>query len=148
MQVKLGHAPDWRHAKPRAMFQRPVRIRGLGKMNKMLVGIAGFIVAMAPLAASGQGLHVSAVIPTQTLLPHTDAFPHLAQRAPAVVAVAPPVVKSCNMLVAKPAANAPGTDQGGVAPPQNRARPIITVKPACVNRMADEAPDSELLKKP
>jgi hypothetical protein len=115
-------------------------------MNKMLVGIAGFIVAMAPLAASGQGLHVSAVIPTQTLLPHTDAFPHLAQRAPAVVAVAPPAVKSCNMLVAKPSANAPGTEQGGVTPPQDHARPILTVKPACVNRMAETVPDSDLKK--
>jgi hypothetical protein len=112
----------------------------------MLVGLTALMVAMAPLAASGQGLHVSAVIPTQTLLPHTDAFPHLAQRAQAVVAVAPPVMKSCNMLVAKPAANAPGTDQGGVAPPQDRAIPILAVKPACVNRMSETAQDSDLKK--
>jgi hypothetical protein len=31
MQVKLGHAPDWRHAVRRAMFQFPLRIRGLGR---------------------------------------------------------------------------------------------------------------------
>ena len=130
------------------MFQRPVRIQGVGKMKKMLAGLAGFVVAVTPLALAGQGLHVSAVIPTQSLVQHTDAFPQLAQRAPAVIAVTPPPARSCNMPVATPGASASDKDQGGVALPQDRAIPILSIKSACVNRMADQAPDSDLLKKP
>jgi len=145
MQIKLGHEPDWRHAESGAMFQNPVRVKGVGTMTKLL---AGLIVAITPLALSGQGIRASSVIPTQSLIQHTAAFPRLTQRTPAVVAVTPAPAVTCNMPVAASTPNAPGADTGGIAAPPDRAVPIPTVRSACINRMAGQAPDSDLVKKP
>lgn len=113
-----------------------------------LAGLAGFLMAMAPLALPGQGLRISSVIPTQSLIQHSAAFPQLTPRAPAVVAVEPAPAASCNMPVVAPAPGATGTDAGGVAPPANRAVPMPTARSACGNRLAGPAPDRDLLKKP
>lgn len=145
MQIKLGHDPDWRHADLRAMFKNPVRIKRVGTVKKLL---AGLIVAIMPLALSGQGIRASSVIPTQSLIQHSAAFPRLRQRTPAVIAVTPAPAVTCNMPVAASTPNAPGADTGGIAAPPDRAVPIPTVRSACVNRMAGQPSDSELVKKP
>jgi len=134
------------------MFRCPDRIGEVGKKMKTtiagLAGLAGFLMAMAPLALPGQGLRISSIIPTQSLIQHSSAFPQLTPRAPAVVAVEPAPAASCNMPVVAPAPDAPGTDAGDVAPPANRAVPMPTARSACVNRLAGPAPDRDLLKKP
>jgi len=149
MPCKLGHSPGWRHAESRAMFHCRGRIGEVGKkMKTTIAGLAGFLMAMTPLVLPGQGLRISSVIPTQSLIQHSAAFPHLTPGAPAVVAIEPVPAASCNMPVVAPAAGAQGTDAGGVAPPANRAVPMPIARPACVNRLAGPAPDRDLLKKP
>ena len=145
MQIKLGHDPDWRHAASRAMFQNPVRIKRVGTMKKLL---GGLIVAITPLALSAQGIRASSVIPAQSLIQHTAAFPQLRQHTPAALAATPAPSVTCNMPVAKSTPNAPGADTGGIAAPPDRAVPILTVRSACVNHMVGQASDSDLVKKP
>ncbi len=149
MRFKLGHARGWRHAESRAMFHRPDRIgEGGKKMKTTIAGLAGLLMATTPVALQGQGLRISSVIPTQSLIQHSAAFQQLTPRAPAVVAVEPAPAASCNMPVVAPAPDAPGTDAGGVAPPANRAVSMPTARSTCVNRLAGPAPDRDLLKKP
>jgi len=109
--------------------------------------LAGLMVALAPLALSGQGIRVSSVIPTQTLIQKAAAFPRLPAGAPRVVAVVPPPMVSCDMPVSRPVPGTAATDAGGIQQPPNRAGSIPIMRSACVNRMAQQAPDGDLLKK-
>jgi hypothetical protein len=119
-------------------------------MNKMLAGFAGFaglVIGMMPVGLAGQGIRVTSVIPTQSLVQRAAALTHLTPSTRAVVAVTPRAEVACNMLVAKPAPGTSATDAGGIAQPPDRAVPILTARAECVDRMADPAPDHDLLKK-